>query len=535
MATHIGIAARRLSKSRHGRKRQFPPTVQKPSGALAPQVKKVGAEKFALLCIDPAKQRSEWLMADYLGNLLIEPQTLEHQAAHFDLAVQLVREAQRQHGIAEVLVTVERTGSYHLPPQRAFARAGFETRVIHPFATKQFRLPANPGNKTDHNDLMAQHRAAVAGFGLRESPWDETHRLLQLRVRHRRDLVEKSTALVCQIREHLHLTLPGYAELFSDLFTHASALAVARACDSPAAMLQLGKTGLSQKLREQQIRFQSPTLDKILAWAGQAACQLSPAEASLRRASWIDLDDLRQQLRRRIEGLEVEIAGDLVRTPYVRLLAIPGIQVVSAADLAGEMGPIANYPNANAITGRSGLYPSRYQSDTTDHADGPLVRQANRALRAAIMRIADNLARHNSHFRGRAELARARKVDERAIRVKIAKSFTRPAFAAVAGDQPLRHACCAGRDSIIEKLRRFHLEHDTPPSAVLTQLELCVPQLLCETRGHEAIIVSQVLQRQQARRRGPRRLGELLPAVLARLGVMNLNPQPDLPGTTAPN
>lgn len=535
MATHIGITAPRLAKSPRRRKSRFPETVQKPRGALAARVKEVGAEKFALVCIDPAKQRSEWMMADYLGNILIQPQTLEHQSVHFDLAVQLVREAQQQHGIAEVLVTVERTGSYHLPPQRAFARAGFSTRVVHPFATKQFRLPADPGNKTDRTDLMAQHRAAVAGFGLAEAIWDETHRRLQLRIRHRRDLVEKSTALICQIREHLHLSLPGYAELFSDLFTHSTALAIARACDSPAAMLQLGQAGLRQKLREQQIRVQAPTLDKILAWACQAARQVPTPEASPRHALWTDLDDLRQQLRRRIQSLEVEIADDLVRTPYVRLMAIPGIGVVSAADFAGEMGPIANYANANAITGRSGLFPSRYQSDTTDHADGPLVRQANRSLRAAILRIADNLARSNNHFRGRAELARAGKVDERAIRVKIGKSFTRLAFAAVAGDQPLRHACCAARDSIIEKLREFHLEHGTSPAAVLAQLELCVPQLLADTRGHEALIVSQVLQRQQTRRRGPTRLAELLPAVLARLGVTSLDTQPDTTGTTAPN
>jgi len=60
--------------------------VQKASGVIAPRVKQVGGEKFAIVCVDPAKHRSEWMMADYFGNLLIEPQTLEHQAAFFKLA-----------------------------------------------------------------------------------------------------------------------------------------------------------------------------------------------------------------------------------------------------------------------------------------------------------------------------------------------------------------------------------------------------------------------------------------------------------------
>jgi transposase len=459
------------------------------------------------------------MMADYFGNLLLQPRTVEHDAAHFELAVQMIRQARQEHRIEDMIVTVERTGNYHVAPQRAFAKAGLETRILHPFATKQYRMPADPGNKTDHTDLSAQHRAAVAGFGLKEPELDEPSRRLRLRVRHRRDLVEKASAIACQIREHLHLAMPGYADLFDHFFTHRSARAIARWASTPQAVLQLGWDGLNEKLREQAIRFQPRTLDKILAWADQTARQAADPDAGLHHAIWTDLDDLYQKLQQQIHSLERDLAGDLVYTPYVRLLAIPGINVVSAADFAGEMGPIANYANANAITGRSGLFPSRYQSDQTDQADGAIVRCGNRRLRAAIMRIADNLARHNGHFRGRAQCDRAHGVDPRALRVKIAKSFTRLGFACVAGDQPLRHPCCATPDSILEKLRAFHHQHGTPLDRLLADLQASVGQLPFPTRNREAEIVANVLKQQSKRRRGPASLGNLLPAVLARLGV----------------
>jgi hypothetical protein len=282
-------------------------------------------------------------------------------------------------------------------------------------------------------------------------------------------------------------------------------------------MLQLGLAGLGRMLRENQIRHQRASLDKILAWATQAARLEPHPDAELRHSAWTDLEAVWRQLRRRIDALEVEIAGDLAQTPYVRLLAIPGVNVVSAGEFGGEMGPIANYANANAITGRSGLFPSRHQSDAIDRPNGRLVRQANRRLRAAIMRIADNLCRLNAHFGGRAALARAAKVDERAIRVKIAKSFTRVAYAAVAGDQALRHPCAASRDSIIKKLLAFHGDHPSTPAAALADLENCVSQLLPESRGHEKQIVELILEEKDKRRRGPVKLGALLPAVLARL------------------
>ena len=50
-------------------------------------------------------------------------------------------------------------------------------------------------------------------------------------------------------------------------------------------------------------------------------------------------------------------------------------------------------------------------------------------------------------------------------------------------------------------------------------LEAAVEQLPYNTCNHEAEIVADVLEQQARRRRGPAPLGELLPAILARLNV----------------
>lgn len=518
MAGKTTTNRRNRRKSNSKSKQRNRVNLQKPSGVIGPRVAKVGGEKFAIVCVDPAKHRSEWMMADYFGNILIERQTLEHRAAFFKLAVAQIREAQQEHDIQDMIVVVERTGNYHLAPKRAFAKAGFETRVIHPFATKQYRVPADPGIKTDGTDLNAQHRAAAAGFGLRELEPESPYRELQLRARHRRNLVEKAASMRCQIREHLHLALPGFSTLFDHLFDHKSAMAIARRCASPAVALQLGSSGLGQHLRENMVRSQERTIDKVLAWASQAACD-TIEDGTLHHAIWTDLEELYQRFQQRIGLHERELAGDLVKTPYIRLLAIPGINVVSAAELAGEMGPITRYANANAITGRCGLYPSRYQSDQTDKDRGPIVRQANRRIRCALMRIADNLVCHCAYYRGLAELDRARKVDERAIRVKIAKKFSRLGFACVAGDEPMKHPAVQQPDSIIEKLREFHRVHETPMNQVLADLKAAVEQLPYHTRNREAEVVAEVLRQNATRRRGVVAIGMLLPAVLAQLEI----------------
>lgn len=485
---HYSRASRR--SSRKSKPRQYQ-SLQKPNGVISPRVQQVGGEHFAIVCIDPAKHRSEWMMADYFGNVLIEPQTLEHQGAFFKSAIEQIRQVQQEHGIEDTIVVVERTGNYYLPPKHAFAKAGFETRVVHPFATKQYRMPANPGNKTDETDLHAQHRAAVAGFGLCEYELTSPYRELQLRARHRRKLVEKSASLVNQIREHLHLSMPGFAGLFDHLLLNKSALALARRCESPAQLIKLGRNKLGQHLSKKKVRFQWRTIDKVLTWAAQA--ENDPIQdGPLHHAIWTELEELYQHFHRQIVALEQELASYVVKIPYVRLLAIPGINVVSAADLAGELGPMKQYANANAITGRAGLYPSRHQSDQTDQ-DGPIIRQANRRLRCALMRIADNLACHSHYYRAQADMDLARGVDKRASRVKIAKRFSRLVLACVAGDQPMKHPCFREPDSILEKLRKFHYEHQTSPDRVLSDLETAVTQLPYNTCGREAEVVTNVL------------------------------------------
>jgi hypothetical protein len=70
----------RKSKSKPQRKC----VLQTPRELMAPRVAKVGVEKFAIVCVDPAKKRSWWMMADFLGQVLIETVAVEHDRPHLD-------------------------------------------------------------------------------------------------------------------------------------------------------------------------------------------------------------------------------------------------------------------------------------------------------------------------------------------------------------------------------------------------------------------------------------------------------------------
>lgn len=462
----MAIMSRRTA--RRSRRRT---SVAKPSGAIHPRVQKVGPEHFGIVAVDCAKARSKWMLSDFYGNVLIEPAVVEHTRQGLDDAVAQIRQAIATHDLRDLIVAIERTGNYHLPIKRAVTAAGFEARIVHPLASKQFRLPADPNNKTDDTDLSAIHRAAINGFGLIEPVLDETHTQLRLLARHRRDLVRKNASLRNQIHVELDALLPGLSAAVGNIFDHEPALVIARRLGSAPAIRARGLEGLGALLRAEHVRYQRRSLEKILAWAEQAHEASTCFDTHMRILA--DLDEERRARLRSIRLLESDLAALLVRTPYALLLSFPGINVVSAAEFAGEMGPITNTPSDQAITGRAGLYPSRYQSDQVD-LTGPLVGRANRALRYTLLLIAENLLRCNGHFHRLAEAWRAAGVDQRAIVVRAAKRFCRIAYRMVAGRQVFRHPSCRERHYILEKLSIFYTEHETTIEQVLRDLHEAV-------------------------------------------------------------
>lgn len=498
--------------------RRLETSVGKPRGVLHPRVQHVGPEHFGIVCFDCHKARSKFLLADFYGRVLIPPTRVAHARPDLDAAVARVRQAFTEHQLRDGLIAIERTGRYHRLVQRTFAAAGFETRILHPFVTKQYRQPVDPDNKTDDTDLGAIHRATVTGCALLEASRDEAWTTLQLVIRHRRDLVGKGAALNCQIRDHLEAALPGFAACFDKLWESPIPWHLLRHYPTAAQLRAAGLTTLCHSLRQAGIRFQQRTVQAVLDWAEQAAPGDVAAGQHLRIA--LALYDDRLRKTQEIQALEREIAGRLVQTPYVLLLSFPGINVVSAADFAGEAGPIEHYANCKSITGRAGLRPARYQSDQVDQANGPLVRHCNHSLRAAILGIADNLIHCNHHFQHLATQWASRGKDARDIHVRVGLRFCRIAFQMVAGRQVFRHPCIPGRHYVLDKLNAFHREHGTAMPEVLRDLQAAIDQLPPRTYAAEAKPLQDEMQRiQEGGRRGPQLLGDILPIVFARLGV----------------
>jgi transposase len=505
------------SRTRRRLRARRPDAAQKPRGTFHPRARKVGPEHFGVVSIDCAKARSRWMLADFFGAILVPPTVVEHNRVALAAAVGRLRQALHDHDPRDLLVAVERAGRRRHAVRRAFAAAGSETRIAHPFAASRLRQPGDPGDKTDDAGLAAARRAAVNGFALVEHGPDEEWTTFQLLIRHRRDLVRKAAALRARVRRAPRRRLPRLRRLLRRPLEEGL-------CFTPRPTRRRRRRPARRRPRRlvptpRRLRRPLPTPHPRPRPRMGRPRRAPGLGAAARRRFARALDDDRVQKAREIRAVERDAAAAPARTPYVLLLSFPGVNVVSAADFAAEMGPIEHHADARALTGRAGLRPSRHQSDQVDKASGPLARCCNRELRAAALRVADNLLKCNRHFNALAQTWPAQGKDARHTRVKAASRFCRIAYQIVAGRQVFRRPGWQGRRYVLAKLMAFHREHGAGATQQLQDLQAAVAQPPRPEHAAEAAPHEELERLQGGRRRGPPLLGDVPPIGLARLGA----------------
>lgn len=509
MAT--AFKSRRSTARKQQRKHRY---IGRPAGIVQDRVARVGPNHFGVVAVDCAKRRSKWMLCDFLGRVIVEPTIVEHNAGQLRAMTQQVKAAVEAEGIRDTIVGVEITGIYHRPIVAAFRKAGLDTREVHSFASAHFRKTLHPNEKTDDKDLEGIFHAVTNGYGLAIMPPQETYQALQQYVRFRRNLVKQRAVLQTQIRDKMHRSMPGYAELFeaSQLFHNQVAFCIAQAYPSAKQIAQAGDASIAAELRRQKIRFQQRTVDRVVTWSRQAA---EPDACSAECTDiWKQYLQLHTQMTEQINDAERKIANLLAKTPYVRLLSVTGINVISAGELAAEAGPIEHYATAGAINGRAGLFPSRYQSDEVDRSGG-VAWSCNRRLRAACILVAHNLIKCHPYYRGQAALLKQRKVATRDIECRIANRATRMIFQLVSGNQVWRGRG-VDRDYLLKKLMQFQQTRQTDLSQIAKTLTAAAEHL------PKSIAIDEANQLPQPpkRRRKTVSLGDLLLPLLSRLGVV---------------
>ncbi|MDF2790217.1 MAG: hypothetical protein K0S80_3315 [Neobacillus sp.] len=200
-------------------------------------------------------------------------------------------------------------------------------------------------------------------------------------------------------------------------------------------MSSIWEIGLRKLSKEHNLKLRQSTIQKLLYAANQALSRpledLGPEILLLK----MKIQDL-NRLNNNINSLEKEIEPLLLETDGKLLLTVPGIGLVSAAELYSEIGDVSQYDNPGQIIKKAGTNPIMKQSGGGQGYFGRISKQENPQLRYIIYNVGRCLSMHNKDLQPFVERLKEKGKHSRKVFIALGNKFLKITFAMLRDKKP---------------------------------------------------------------------------------------------------
>ncbi|MCD8511319.1 MAG: transposase [Bacillus sp. (in: Bacteria)] len=245
---------------------------------------------------------------------------------------------------------------------------------------------------------------------------------------------------------------------FSDLFGKAS-LYIMRHHLHPSDILALGAEGLRKVSVDNNLKIRDESIDILLDFAQNSISrekELVISEQFLLKQKLDQFDLLNKNIKeieRRIEDLFIETEGAI-------LLSIPGMGVVTGAELFAEMGDISDFDHAGQLIKMAGTNPIVKQSGDRNPSYYGVSKQGRRQFRNIVYQVGRSLAQNNPEMNQRYTVLKERGKHYRQAYIALGNRLIRLAFSMIRNHTLYRTNQQNYRlyDEINKKLRRANVK-----------------------------------------------------------------------------
>ena len=373
-------------------------------------IRETGTENLLLVAIDAAKYTHKALISTFYGDIIVKPFEFDASSTGFEELNKQIQAEKGRKDMKEVVVGIETTGHYYEDLVRSCHSEGYHVRILNAATTARERDALLNWSKTDNLDLMAILQSIIHGRGTsNELPSGGVHTLQKL-TRARRELVQEQTATKNLIRvyvDHIFREFQGksvwingkreHVQPFSDFWRKSSRYFM-RYCLHPSDIFSLGEKGLRDLSVRENLKLRDQTIQCLLDYAKHSISQskeLLEADQFLLVHSLDRLDLLDTQIQlfeRKIEDLFVQTEGSLI-------LSVPGIGVVTGAELYAEMGDISDFDHAGQLIKMAGTNPIVKQSGGKKPSYYAISKQGRRTFRNVTYQVGRSLSKNNPEMK----------------------------------------------------------------------------------------------------------------------------------------
>jgi transposase len=375
-------------------------------------IRETGTENLMMVAIDAAKFTQKALICTCYGDILVKPFEFDASMTGFNYLKKIIHSEKEKQGLKEVVVGIETTGHYYEDLVRQCHSYGYHVRTLNAATTAQERNALLNWSKTDNLDLMAIVQSMTHGRGTSNELSSGEVLTLQKLTRARRELVGDRTSTQNLIRmhiDHIFREFQGksiwengkriHVQPFSTMFGKAP-LYFMRHHPHPSDILALGEKGLRDLSIRENLKLRDSTIKLLIEFANNSISQpkeLLEGDIFLLTQKLDRLELLSKQidvLERKIEDLFIEMEGAVI-------LSVPGIGVVTGAELYAEMGDISDFEHAGQLIKLAGTNPIVKQSGGKKPSYHCISKQGRRTFRNITYQVGKSLAVNNPEMKHR--------------------------------------------------------------------------------------------------------------------------------------
>lgn len=416
---------------------------------FAKEIRGTDLEKVLIVPIDVSKVLQKAMVLNYFGESIEPSFSFMVSQTGMKVLIDKIESAKSSLQTDKVFIGIEATGHHYEDIVRILLSQGYLVHIINPASTHEERKQHLTYTKTDDIDLYLIAEALIGNKATDSKLNTGIYKQLQHITRARRSEVEKRSRIKVEIRTYhdqiwreyqgLSILVDGklkIKKIFSDFWGKAS-MHILTHYPHASQVLDLGEFGLRQISKEHNLKIRKSTIEKLLYAASESVSK--PLEDL---SSEIFL--LKQKLKdyeyhtRNIEMYEKEIERLFIGTNGILLLTIPGIGLVTAAEIFCEIGDLSYFTNASQLIKKAGTNPIIKQSGPGSGYAGRISKQGNANLRRAVYNAGKSLTVHNEVLKPFASRLRDKGKKAGSIYIAMGNKFLKIAFAMLTKGEPFK-------------------------------------------------------------------------------------------------
>ena len=342
-----------------------------------------------------------------------------------------------------LILGMEATGHYWFPLYEFLKDKGYKVKVFNPLKVNRFRDFYIQPLKTDKRDAFVI--ANILRYGkvkptiLAPASVQKLGRL----VRYRRYLCDELTRAKNKIRCMIDEVFPEYQNMhfFSDLFGQSSR-ALLKVAPTPENILSLPpKEWASYLLRHSKRLGWKRAYDKaVLIYQCAKSSIGSKVVAEPLKGCIKDLIYELEPLEERIRFFTGRLKKALSSTPGIILTTIPGVSVITAAEIFSGIGDINQFKSADQLTCYCGLIPTSHSSGTFTSTKNRMAKRGQTSLAHVFYQIALSSLRCNPHLREYYLRKLSQEKPKKVAVVSVARKLVRIVYSMLKNNKPYNHA-----------------------------------------------------------------------------------------------